>query len=82
MLRDQRAPRREAGRRLHLASGASAKGDHGSVDLIRGLPRQILDLRVEGPPEVVVLDSGVCQVCSVGVDSYDQFMGPVRLQSR
>jgi hypothetical protein len=29
-----------------------------------------------------VLDSGVCQVCSVGVDSYDQFMGPVRLQSR
>jgi len=38
--------------------------------------------RVEGPPEVVVLDSGVCQVCSVGVDSYDQFMGPVRLQSR
>jgi hypothetical protein len=23
-----------------------------------------------------VLDSGVCQVCSVGVDSYDQFMGP------
>ena len=32
--------------------------------------------RVEGPPKVVVLDSGVCQVCSVGVDSYDQFMGP------
>jgi hypothetical protein len=36
VLRDQRAPRREAGRRLHLASGASAKGDHGSVDLIPG----------------------------------------------
>ena len=33
--------------------------------------------RVEGPPEVVVLDSGVCQVCSVGVDSYDQFMAPL-----
>ena len=28
--------------------GASAKGDHGSVDLIRGLPRQILDLPRRG----------------------------------
>jgi hypothetical protein len=76
VLRDQRAPRREAGRRLHLASGASAKGDHGSVDLIRGLPARSSISRVEGPPEVVVLDSGVYQVCSVGVDSYDQFMEP------
>lgn len=33
--------------------------------------------RVEGPPEVVVLDSGVCQVCSVGVDPYDQLWVPV-----
>ena len=81
-LRDQGAPRREAGRRLHLASGAPRR-----EITVRSISSAVCRARssisrVEGPPEVVVLDSGVCQVCSVGVDSYDQFMGPVRLQSR
>jgi predicted component of type VI protein secretion system len=45
-------------------------------DVAFSFPFDVGSCSVDRPTEVVVLDSGVCQVCSVGVDSYDQFMGP------
>jgi hypothetical protein len=38
-------------------------------DVAFSFPFDVGSCSVEGPPEVVVLDSGVCQVCSVRVDS-------------